>query len=315
MWAFVIRRLLMMVPTALVVMAIAFLLMRSIPGDPAVIMLGPGATEEQIEALRKAMGLDQPVWVQFAKYFVQVFRGDLGLSIYFHKPVLEVIVNQVEASLVLGILGIWVVIGLGISAGIISAVKPNTWIDQFFLTFAILGASIPSFWLGLMLILFFAVKLQWLPSSGFPSIIASMDLSNLRYLILPALTLGFVNAPLVARITRSSMLDVLRQQYIDAARAKGLSEYKVILKHGLRNAAIPIITVMGFIFAGMVAAAVVTENVFALPGIGRLIVQSVLRRDYPVIQGIMLIVAMLYLFINFITDIVYALLDPRIRLE
>lgn len=305
----------MMIPTALIVMAITFLLMHFIPGDPAVIMLGPGATAEQIEALRKAMGFDQPVWVQFVKYFMRVFRGDFGLSIYFHRPVLEVIVDHLEASLFLGLMGMLVVIGLGIPAGIISAVKSNTWIDQLFLTFAILEASIPSFWLGLMLILFFAVKLQWLPSSGFSSIIVGMNLSNLRYLILPSLTLGFVNAALVARITRSSMLEVLRQQYVDAARAKGLPEYKVILKHSLRNATIPIITVMGFIFAGMVAAAVVTENVFALPGIGRLIVQSVLRRDYPVIQGIMFIVAMLYLFINFFIDIIYTFLDPRVRLE
>ena len=315
MWSFIIRRLIMMIPTALIVIAIAFLLMRLIPGDPAVVLLGPGASDEQIEALRRAMGLDQPVLIQFAKYFARVIRGDLGMSIYFHKPVIDVIVNHIEASVLLGALGMCVVVGLGIPAGIISAVKSRTWLDQLFLTWATLGASIPSFWLGLMLMFIFSTKLQWLPSSGFHSILFSKDLRNLRYLVLPALTLGFVNSALIARITRSSMLDVLRQPYMDAAKAKGLSQFKVILLHGLRNAAIPIVTVMGFVFAGMIAAAVVTENVFALPGIGRLIVHSVLRRDYPVIQGVMLFVAVLYLFINLVTDIVYAILDPRIRLE
>jgi peptide/nickel transport system permease protein len=183
------------------------------------------------------------------------------------------------------------------------------------LTTALLGASIPSFWLGLLLILTFAVRLHWLPSSGYPPVFATGDLANLRYLILPAVTLGFSNSALLARLTRSSMLDVLQEDYINTVRAKGVSESRVIVKHALRNAAIPIVTVLSFTFAGLLSGTVVTESVFALAGIGRLVVESVLGRDYPTIQGIMLVVAFIYLFINFVTDVIYAFLDPRIQYQ
>lgn len=315
MTVFLVRRFLAMIPSAFLVLTVSFFLIHLIPGDPAAVLLGPGATPDQIQALRQSLGLDQPVGWQYVKYVNRVLRGDLGLSIYFQQPVLSVVLAHAEASLLLGLLGILVVIGLGISAGVISAVRPYTWWDRGFLFVALLGASIPSFWLGLMLMLLFAFYLKCLPTSGFASVFKTGSLLNLRYLVLPALTLGFVNSALVARVTRSAMLDVLCQPYIDAAWAKGLSGRVVVLKHALRNAAIPIVTVLGFIFAGMVATAVVTENVFAIPGIGRLTVQSVLRRDYPMIQGIMLLVAFLYLLINFLTDLIYAVLDPRIRLS
>jgi peptide/nickel transport system permease protein len=244
----------------------------------------------------------------------RVLRGDFGNSIYFQQPVLKVVLSHAEASFLLATLGLMVVILLGVSSGITSAVLSRTAYDKVFLSFALLGASIPSFWLGLLLILLFGVRLRVFPTSGFVSVLSTGNLSNLRYLVLPALTLGAVNSAVVARVTRSAMLEVLHQQYIDVARAKGLNSANVILKHALRNAAIPIVTVLGFVFAGMMATAVVTENVFAIPGIGRLVVQSVLRRDYPMIQGIMVLVAFLYLVVNLATDIVYTILDPRIRL-
>jgi len=206
-----------------------------------------------------------------------------------------------------------VVVGVGIPAGVISSLKQNSLTDNALLLVALAGASIPSFWLGLMLMVVVAGKWHLLPSSGFTSVFHTGNLANLKNLILPALSLGFVNAALVARTARSSMLDVLRADYITTARAKGLAERVVIIKHALRNASIPIITVISFTFASLVSGAVVTENVFALPGVGSLIVQSVLKRDYPIIQGIMMVVAVLYVLINFATDLTYASLDPRIR--
>jgi peptide/nickel transport system permease protein len=314
MLSFLIKRLSALIPTVLLVITLSFFLLHMIPGDPAAVLLGPNATPEQIAALKHSLGLDRPVFVQYVKYMARVLRGDFGNSIYFQQPVLKVVLSHAEASFLLATLGLMVVILLGVSSGITSAVLSRTAYDKVFLSFALLGASIPSFWLGLLLILLFGVRLRVFPTSGFVSVLSTGNLSNLRYLVLPALTLGAVNSAVVARVTRSAMLEVLHQQYIDVARAKGLNSANVILKHALRNAAIPIVTVLGFVFAGMMATAVVTENVFAIPGIGRLVVQSVLRRDYPMIQGIMVLVAFLYLVVNLATDIVYTILDPRIRL-
>jgi peptide/nickel transport system permease protein len=314
MLSFLIKRLSALIPTVLLVITLSFFLLHMIPGDPAAVLLGPNATPEQIAALKHSLGLDRPVFVQYIKYMTRVLRGDFGNSIYFQQPVLKVVLSHAEASFLLATLGLMVVILLGVSSGITSAVLSKTAYDKVFLSFALLGASIPSFWLGLLLILLFGVRLRVFPTSGFVSVLSTGNLSNLRYLVLPALTLGAVNSAVVARVTRSAMLEVLHQQYIDVARAKGLNSANVILKHALRNAAIPIVTVLGFVFAGMMATAVVTENVFAIPGIGRLVVQSVLRRDYPMIQGIMVLVAFLYLVVNLATDIVYTILDPRIRL-
>ena len=313
MVTFLIRRLAAMVPTLLLVLTISFFLIHLIPGDPAAVMLGPHATGEQVEALRHAMGLDQPVFVQFLKYINDVFHGDLGQSIFFHKPVSQVLLQRAETSVLLALCSMVVVLLIGIPTGILAAIRAGTWLDQFFLTVAILGASIPTFWLGLLLMLAFAVKLQLLPSSGFPSIFETGNITNLRYLILPSITLGFANSALLARMTRSNLLEILKEDYINAARAKGLAERVVILKHALRNAAIPVVTVMSFTFAGLLSGTVVTENVFALSGIGRLVVESVLRRDYPTIQGIMVVVSFLYLAITLITDIAYGILDPRIK--
>jgi len=302
-----------MLISALLVITITFLLMQLIPGDPAAMMLGANATPEQIDQLRQTWGLDQPLIIQFYRYFANFLRGNLGESLFHRKAVLNIIGQRAETSLWLGFLSLLVVVGIGIPAGVFASIRPNGLTDNVMLLVALAGASIPSFWLGLLLMTLFAGKLGWLPSSGFTSILDTGNLSNLKNLILPAFSLGFVNAALVARTTRSSMLDVLQADYVTTARAKGLGGWVVIMKHAFRNASIPIATVISFTFASLVSGAVVTENVFALPGVGSLIVQSVLKRDYPVIQGIMFIVAGLYVVINFATDVSYALLDPRIR--
>ncbi len=313
MFSFIVRRGIGMLVSTFLVIAITFILMQLIPGDPAAVMLGANATPEQIDQLRTTWGLDQPITVQFYRYFMNFFKGNLGESLFHRQPVLYIIGQRAEASILLGILALVVVVGIGIPGGVFSALRPNSWMDNSFLLIALAGASIPSFWLGLMLMTLFAGRLGWLPSSGFTSVLATGNLANLKNLILPAFSLGFVNAALVARTARSSMLDVLQADYITTARAKGLTEQMVIVKHAFRNASIPIMTVVSFTFASLVSGAVVTENVFALPGVGSLIVQSVLKRDYPVIQGIMMVVAVLYVVINFITDLAYASLDPRIR--
>jgi peptide/nickel transport system permease protein len=311
--SFVARRAVGLVISTLLVITITFLLMQMIPGDPASVMLGSNATPEQIERLRDTWGLNEPIYVQFLQYIANFFQGNLGDSLFHHKPVLGIIGQRAETSLWLGLGSLLVVIWIGIPAGVLASIHPNSLTDNTMLLVALAGASIPSFWLGLMLMTLFAGRLGWLPSSGFTSIVETGDLTNLKSLILPAFSLGFVNAALVARTARSSMLDVLQADYVTTARAKGLREWGIIMKHAFRNASIPIVTVISFTFASLVSGAVVTENVFALPGVGSLIVQSVLKRDYPVIQGIMFIVALLYIIVNFLTDLSYAFLDPRIR--
>ena len=313
MLTFVARRAVGLVVSTLLVITITFLLMQMIPGDPASVMLGSNATPEQIERLRDTWGLNEPIYGQFVQYIVNFLQGNLGESLFHHKPVLGIIGQRAETSLWLGLAALIVVVGLGIPAGVLASIRPNGLTDNIMLLVALAGASIPSFWLGLMLMTLFAGHLGWLPSSGFTSILETGNLGNLRNLILPAFSLGFVNAALVARTARSSMLDVLQADYITTARAKGLREWGVIMKHAFRNASIPIVTVISFTFASLLSGAVVTESVFALPGVGSLIVQSVLKRDYPVIQGVMFVVAVLYVVVNFLTDLSYALLDPRIR--
>jgi len=312
-FSFLMRRVAGMLVSVVLVISVTFLLMQLIPGDPASVLLGSNATPEQIEELKATWGLDQSMFTQFVKYIGNFVRGDLGRSLFYQEPVLQMLGARAETSILLGLGSLLVVVAIGIPGGILAALRPSGWVDNLFLVIALAGASIPSFWLGLMLMNVFAGKLGWLPSSGFTSILDTGNLGNLRSLILPAFSLGFVNAALVARTARSSMLDVMQADYITTARAKGLRERVVTVKHALRNASIPIITVVSFTFAALVSGAVVTENVFALPGIGSLIVQSVLKRDYPVIQGIMMVVAVLYVFVNFATDLTYAFVDPRIR--
>jgi peptide/nickel transport system permease protein len=278
-------------------------------------MLGDMADAEDIQALRRELGLDRPIWEQYLLWVGRALQGDLGASIYFQEPVLRVIGEGAETSAFLALFTMALVIAIGIPAGIVSASFHGTRIDQGLSGLTMLFASIPTFWLGLYLIFTVSVGLGLLPTSGFPSVLESGDLSNLRYLILPAITLAAPNSALVIRLVRAGMLDVMREDYVRTARAKGIAEHAVILRHVFRNALIGVVATLGFTFVGLVSEAVVTETVFALPGIGRLVVQSILRRDYPVIQGIILVIILFYIVVNLVVDIVTTWLDPRVKLQ
>jgi len=315
MLSYLFKRVLTFIPTLIAASILIFLFIHLIPGDPAAVLLGDTATPEEIAALTRELGLDKPIWQQYIHWFGGVLQGDLGQSLFFKTPVLSVIGDGAETSLLLALMTmIWIVL-FGIPIGIVSATYHGTWLDQLTSGFAIFFASIPTFWLGLYLILFFAVGLGWFPSSGFPSISDEGGWRNLRYLILPSLTLAAPNAALIIRLVRSSMLDVAREDHVRTAKAKGLAPAKIAIKHVFRNALIAVAAAFGFTFAALISEAVVTETVFSLPGVGRLVVQSILRRDYPVIQGVILIIVLLYLSINLLVDLAYAWLDPRVSLQ
>ena len=294
---------------------LVFLFIHLIPGDPAAVLLGDTATPEEIAQLTREMGLDKPIWQQYLSWSNGVIHGDLGNSIFFDVPVLDVIADGAETSVLLALMTMFWIVILGIPIGVLAATHHGSWMDQITSGLAIFFASIPTFWLGLYLILIFAVGLGWLPSSGFPSVSDTGGWWNLRYLLLPSLTLAAPNAALIVRLVRSSMLDVSREDHVRTARAKGLPPTKVALKHVFRNALIAVAAAFGFTFAALISEAVVTETVFSLPGIGRLVVQSIQRRDYPVIQGVILVIVVLYLLINLLVDLAYARLDPRVSLQ
>lgn len=298
----------------LIVAVVVFFLIHLTPGDPATIILGPDALPEDIEMLRKELGLDLPIFQQFLSWFTGILQGDFGWSLYLNMPVLEAFMSHLGPTLSLAILAQIISIMIAIPFGIIAATKRGTVADRFFMVFALLGISIPSFLLGLLLILLFAVKLQWLPVAGFQPISEGLW-NHVRFLILPAITLGAIQSALIARMTRSSILDILSMNYIKTAHAKGLIERKVVLKHALRNAFIPILTVIGQTFGTLIAGAVVTEVVFNIPGIGQLIVNSIQRRDYVVIQGTVLLIAGTYVLINLFVDLLYGIIDPRVKLK
>ena len=313
MIAYICRRFLSMIPSLFLASVIVFSFIHFIPGDPAQVMLGDQATPERVQQLRESMGLDRPLYVQYAKWIGGVLRGDMGQSIFFHKPVLDVIADRAETSLLIAVFSMILIIVVGVPIGILSAVRCNSRLDQLFSGASMFFASIPTFWLGLNLMLLFAVTLKWLPTSGFPSIVESGDWSNLRYLVLPCITLAAPNSALIIRLTRSSMLDVARADYVKTAWAKGLSEGSVTMRHIFRNSLISVVSALGFTFVALLAGTVVTETVFSLPGVGRLVVESLLRRDYPTIQGVILIVAFVYMLVNLLVDLSFAVLDPRIR--
>ena len=312
MLGYILRRLMQLAIVLVVVGIVAFLLIHLAPGDPASVMLGSNATQDQVERLRRHLSLDQPLPVQFVAWSTRVIRGDLGISHFAQKPVLQVLAQRAEPTLILTTMSILVAMLIGVPTGIVAAIRRGTAVDQAALALALVGASVPSFWLGLSLILYFAVRLGWLPSSGIV-FWQTGGWESLRYYVLPALALGFPNSALITRITRSSMLDVLQQDYVRTAASKGLSSVRVIVRHALRNALVPIITVVGLTIASLMGGAVVTETVFSIPGVGRLVVQSVLRRDYPVIQAAILLVATIYVMINLVVDLIYVWVDPRIR--
>ncbi len=311
---YVLGRIASLIPVLAVVAIVDFIIIHLTPGDPAAVMLGSDATEADLTRLRHELGLDLPIYVQFAKWIAGVLQGDLGRSIFMDMPVTQAIWQHLGPTVSLTLLAELIAVCFAIPLGVMAANRRGTWIDQSFMMIALLGISIPSFWLGLNFILLFAVKLNWLPAAGYQPLSNGL-INHLRYLIMPAVSLGIMQGALIARMTRSSMLEVLSQNYIRTAEAKGLKRHIIIYKHALRNAFIPILTVIGLTFATLIGGAVVTEMVFNIPGIGKLIVNSVLRRDYVVIQGTVLMIATAYVFINLIVDILYAYIDPRVRLD
>lgn len=311
---YLVRRLGLLLPTLLAATFLIFLFTRLIPGGPVAVLLGDAATPEQVEALRREMGLDRPLLVQYILWLARAARGDLGVSIFFQSPVTEVLADGAETSVLLALMTMCWIVAVGLPVGILTAAYHGRWPDQALSSAAMLAASVPTFWLGLYLILVFAGRLGWLPSSGYPSVFEEGGLANLRHLILPSIALAAPNAALIIRLTRSGMLDVMREDYIRTARAKGLSPSRVMIFHVLRNGVLGVVSAFGFTFAALVSEAVVTETVFSLPGIGRLVVQSILRRDYPVIQGVMLTIVLLYFAVNLAVDLLHAWLDPRVKL-
>jgi len=309
---YLLRRIAGMAAVVLAVLTIAFFLVRLAPGDPAALMLGPDASPGEAAELRARLGLDRPIAVQYAAFVGNALRGDLGQSIFFNQPVAQVLASRAEPTALLALFSLVVALLVAVPTGIYAACKRGSWFDQAAVSTAMLAASVPSFWTGLMAQRWLATECGWFPASGYGGPDAIL-FERLGYLILPSLILGVVNSALILRFTRASMLDVLGEDYIRTARAKGMREARVVLRHGLRNAGIPIITVIGLTFALLVSGAVVTERVFNIPGMGNLVVSAVLRRDYPVIQGALIVVAVLYVGINLLTDLLYLLVDKRVR--
>lgn len=307
-------RILSAIPVLLIVSLITFGLMRLIPGDPAAAIAGIAATPAQIEQLRQDLGLDQPIWVQLLHYYEGLAQGDLGRSLLLGKGVFAATMERLPVTIGLSLYALVFTLLIGIASGIIAALRQNSWVDQAAMMFAMIGISVPNFFLGLLMIILFAVHLGWLPSGGYVPF-GEDPIGWLKSLAMPAFSLALLQAGLLARITRSSMLEVLRQDYIRTARAKGLPQRKVVLKHALSNALIPIVTVVGIIVSLLLSGAVVTEALFSIPGMGQLLTQAVLNRDYPMVQGGLLLVTTFLVLVNISVDVLYAVLDPRVRYE
>jgi len=312
MTRYIFKRVLGMIVVVFLVLTIAFIIVRLAPGDPAALMLGPEATPEDAAQLRAQLGLDRPIIIQYVSFITNAVRGDLGTSIFFRQPVTQVLAGRAEPTIFLSIFSLVIALLIATPIGIYTAYRRGTWFDQIAITTAMLAASIPSFLTGLIFQRYLATDLGWFEASGYGGPNADF-LERMRYLILPSIVLGIVNSALILRFTRASMLDILGEDYIRTARAKGMGEPRVILRHALKNAAIPIITVVGLTFALLVSGAVVTERVFNIPGMGNLVVSAVLRRDYPIIQGTLIVVATLYVFINLLTDLLYLVVDKRVK--
>jgi len=294
----------MMLPVVLGVLFVIFTLTYLTPGDPAKIMLGEQARDEDIQALRKEMGLDNPFLVQFGNYIWKTVQLDFGVSYTTKRPVAKEILDRFPTTMLLAGLSVIIAMAIGIPLGIVCSTKQYSIFDNLATVLGLLGVSIPSFWLGMMFVILFSVKLGWLPASGF---------YGPTYWILPALTIGMWSAAIVMRMTRSSMLEVIRQDYIRTARAKGQKESTVIMRHALKNALIPVITVVGLQFGNLLAGAIFIESVFSIPGIGKYMVDSIKSRDYPIIQGGVMLIAIVFSFVNLLVDILYAYVDPRIK--
>ena len=314
MFRFLLSRLLGAVVVLALVAVFVFALTRMASGDPVALLLGDQATAQDIAQARVQYGLDKPLPTQFVLWVGELLQGNLGQSLFLQQPVSQAIAERLEPTLTLALLAVLIAACIGIPCGMVAAIWRGSPADQVLSSIAMLGASIPSFWFGLILIQIFAVKLGWFPASGYGDPDSTFG-ERIQHLLLPAIVLGVLNSALIIRFTRASLLDILGEDYVRTARAKGLPERVVMIKHVLRNALVPIITVLGLTLALMIGSTVVTETVFNLPGVGNLVVRGVLRRDYPVIQGTLLMIAAVYVFINLAIDLLYTLVDPRIRLE
>lgn len=312
MFAFILRRLLATIPVIMVVAIFVFLMLRLTPSDPAAIIAGDNANADQVAAIRAQLGLDKPILTQFFIWAGKILTGDLGESFFFKKTVASLIADRVQPTLSLAFFTILLAITVAVPLGVIAAAKQGTWIDRLVMGFSVMGFSVPVFVVGYLLIYIIAITLNWLPVQGYTRIELGIW-DWFRRMILPSCTLAVVYVALIARMTRTSMLEVLSEDYVRTARAKGQIERKVLFRHALRNASIPIVTIIGSGIGLLIGGAVVTESVYTLPGLGRLTVDAVLARDYPVIQAVILLFSLVYVFINLLVDIIYTLLDPRIR--
>jgi len=309
---YIFRRILGMFVVVFFVFTISFVIVRLAPGDPAALMLGPEATPEDAAFLRERLGLDRSIGVQYLTFMANTVRGDLGTSIFFNQPVTRVLAGRAEPTIFLALFSLVFALVIAAPIGIYAAYRRGSFLDQAAISTAMLAASVPSFWTGLIVQRYLATELGWFPSSGYGGPDADFW-ERMRHLLLPSLVLGVVNSALILRFTRASMLDVLGEDYVRTARSKGMGEARVVLRHAMKNAAIPIITVVGLTFALLVSGAVVTERVFNIPGMGNLVVNAVLRRDYPVIQGTLIVVATLYVLINLAIDLLYLVVDKRVK--
>ena len=312
MLAYIIRRLMLMIPVLMIVAVIIFSLIHITPGDPAAVMAGEDATAEQVEEIRERLGLNEPLHIQFIDWFANALLLDFGESLFLREPVTKTIMDRVQPTVALTIYSLSLAVLIAIPAGVIAAVRRNSIVDRLLMLMSISGAAVPNFFFGIMLILLFAVVLGWLPSGGYVNIEDSPS-EHFKRMLLPTLALGFSGAGLLARMVRSTMLDVLNEDYVRTAYAKGLPKRRIIMLHALRNALIPALTVIGVAFAGLLGGSVVIETVFNLPGMGRLVVQSIARRDFPVIQGVVLVTAVIQVLTMLLVDILYVYVDPRVR--
>jgi peptide/nickel transport system permease protein len=310
------RRLLLAIPVLIGVSIVVFMVLHLSPGDPAEIMLGSAATKEDLAKLRADLGLNESLPLQYARWINHVVRGDLGRSIWMRRPVLPDVLDRFRATLILTGTALLISTVAGVTLGVLAATRPHSWLDRLSGVAALFGASMPVFWLGIVLMVIFSLQLGWLPASGMWAPYGGGDARDLlAHLVLPAVTLAAASVTIIARLTRSTMLEVLGQDYIRTARAKGLVERLVVTRHGLRNALIPIVTVVGVQAGYLLGGAVLTETVFAWPGVGTLMVQGILARDFPLVQGCVLVIALSFVVINLAVDLLYAWIDPRIRYE
>jgi peptide/nickel transport system permease protein len=311
---FIVQRISGAVPVLLLVTLITFALMRLIPGDPTAVLGGLNATPQERDQIRHDLGLDEPYHIQLVRWYAGLAHGDLGRSILLGKDVLQATLERLPVTLSLSAYALVLTVVFGLVCGIVAALRQNSWVDQAAMILALVGISMPSFWLGLMMIVLFSVHLGWLPTGGYVNFMDD-PWGWLRSTTMPAISLAALQMGLLARITRSTMLEVLRQDYVRTARAKGLPNYLVVGKHALANAMIPVLTVIGVVVSLLLSGAVVTETVFSIPGIGQLLTSGILNRDYPVIQGGLLLVTVFIMVVNILVDIAYAWIDPRVRFE